>query len=93
MGLKLKFFILEHLMVSDDRRHSNKIKTKKNTKICYINQKIELLQSHNLLLKIALIQISLHYISGLNQDIVVIFSVLSLFQVTLLAEAIECLKI
>ena len=79
-------------MVSDERRHSNKIKTKKITK-CHFNQKIELLQSRNSLLKIALIQILFYYISGLNQDIVVSFSVLSSFQVTLSAEAIKCLKI
>ena len=80
-------------MVSDERRHSDKIKTKETSKIFHFNQKIELLQSHNLLLKIALIQISFYYISGLNQDIVVIFSVLSLFQVTFSAEAIKFVKV
>ena len=37
-------------------------------KISYFNQKIQLLQCQNLLLKIEFMQISLYYISGLNQD-------------------------
>ena len=65
----------------------------KKKQICHFNQKIEQLQSRNSLLKIALIQISFYYISGLNQDNVVSFSVLSSFQGTLSAEAIKCLKI
>ena len=44
MALKFLFFILVHSMVSDERRHSNKIKTKEITKICHFNPKIEMLQ-------------------------------------------------
>ena len=49
-------------------------------KIAYFNQEMQLLQCQNLLLKIEFMQISLYYISGLNQDIEELLSVLSLFQ-------------
>ena len=43
----------------------------------YFEQEIQLLQCQNLLLKTEFVQISLYYISRLNQEL---FSVLSLFQ-------------
>ena len=68
---------------------STNIKQKKIIKISYFNQEIQLLQCQNLLLKIEFMQISLYYISGLNQDIEELFSVLSLFQDRLSATDIK----
>ena len=70
-----------------------KDKKKKIMKISYFNQKIQLLQCQNLLLKKEFMQISLYYISGLNQDIEELFSVLSLFQDRLSATGAKSITI
>ena len=69
MELKFWFIIFLHLFGSDGRGPLPNIKGKTIIKISYFNQKIQLLQCQNLLLKIEFMQISLYYISGLNQDI------------------------
>ena len=53
-------------MAFDDRSHLNKVKTKEITNLSYFNQKIKLLQYHELLLKIEFTLNSFYYISGLN---------------------------
>ena len=58
-----------------------------------ITQEIQLLQCQNLLLKTEFVQISLYYISRLNQDIKELFSVLSLFQDRLSTTDIKSLTI
>ena len=65
----------------------------KNIKPSYFSQEIQLLQSQNVLLKIEFMHIKLYYISGLNQDIEELFSVLSLFQDRLSATDIKSLTI
>ena len=93
MDLKFSIFIFVHLFCSDERRPLSNIKPKKNIKISYFDQETQLLQCQNLLLKIEFMQISLYYISGLNQDIEELFSVLSLFQDRLSAADIKSLTI
>ena len=56
----------------------------------YFEQEIQLLQCQNLLLKTEFVQISLYYISRLNQEL---FSVLSLFQDHLSATDMQSLTI
>ena len=93
MDLKFSIFIFVHLFGSNERRPLTNIKPKTNIKISYFDQEIQLLQCQNLLLKREFMQISLYYISGLNQDIEELFSVLSLFQDRLSATDIKSLTI
>ena len=93
MDLKFSIFIFVYLFCSDERRPLTNIKPKKIIKICYFDQEIQMLQCQNLLLKTEFVQISLYYISRLNQDIEELFSVLSLFQDRLSTTDIKSLTI
>ena len=66
----LKIFIFAHLVSSDERQPLTNIKPKT---ISYFDQETQLWQCQNLLLKIEFMQISLYYISRLNQDIEELF--------------------
>ena len=93
MDLKFSIFIFVHLFCSDERRPLNNIKPKKlskylisikryncyNVKICYKKKEF--------------VQISLYYISRLNQDVQKLFSVLSLFEDRLSATDMKSLTI
>ena len=92
-GLKMFHFYFRNLFCSDERRPLTNIKPKKIIKISYFDQEIQLLQCQNLLLQTEFVQISLYYISLLNQDIEELFSILSLFQDRLSTTDIKSLTI
>ena len=89
MDLKFSIFIFVHLFGSDERRPWTNIKPKKVSKYLISIKRYNCYNVQNLLLKIEFMQISLYYISGLNQGIEELFSVLSLFQDRLSATDIK----
>ena len=90
-NLKFYFFFV-HLFGSDDRMPLTNTKPKNHQNILFRSRNTIVTMS-NLFTKNRIMQISLHYISGLNQDIDELFSVLSLFQDRLSAADIKSLTI
>ena len=93
MDLKFSIFIFVHLFCSDERRPLTNIKPKKLSKYLISIKRYNCYNVNICYKKKEFVQISLYYISRLNQDIEELFSVLRLFEDRLSATDMKSLTI